>query len=396
MENEIFVLVSETEVVILSENEKREERFTSEDYFNYDEFVSAVISDFVGKMGGDVSVKLILPEVYYHYGEQVTMSVRSDNNVKYKIRNFSSPVLSVPETEATHFIEVRTDYEYEGKTYRRLEDIPLLQKYLKRKVFIYWNTDRLLSLSSFLSNQGVKIGAVVPDVCFYNSFSKDYKGGNAVVSFFDRHTVVCVFSEGQVRRLVSLPFGLSDLICRLSNAFGLSYNNSRILMSLYGFVSVPHQYVKYKISTSVYEDVKKDIDITDISYEIQVELKKQFGAIIDEIKRYSVDNIIIKGMPVVDANVLFQMMAKRESSLFDDFSFSGFCAMFETLKANSYSETLEFVPPVKQEEIIKAAEDYGDTESQDFEAGYTKPAWLNNLFDKINKSKEKITALMAE
>ena len=116
MKNEAFVLVSENKVEFFTENEKSLRMdFCSDDYSNFNEYVSAVISSFAKGSSNSISVvKLVLPSSYYHFGEQVMPGVRSKKDEKYKIRNFSTPISTIGDTDATNYIDVHTDYECEG------------------------------------------------------------------------------------------------------------------------------------------------------------------------------------------------------------------------------------------------------------------------------------------
>lgn len=403
MKNEAFVLVSENKVEFFTENEKSLRMdFCGDDYSNFNEYVSAVISSFAKGSSNRISVaKLVLPSSYYHFGEQVMPGVRSKKDEKYKIRNFSTPISTIGDTDATNYFDVHTDYECEGKSCKKLEDIPLLCKYLKRKTFLYWDSRRLSALVSNLSKFGIEVSSVVPDICLYNGTAKDYRGYNAVVSVFDRFSDISIFSGGNVKRTIRFQFGLNDVVRRLSDAFGLSYRNCRKLMELYGFVTVPQQYVHYEISVPVFDDVKKNVKLTDLSYEIREMLKHEFSVLYDEIRDCGVNEVVFRGLPVVGANVLFQMMTNFECNCFDSVSYEKLALLFDVMDANSYSETIVAEPvaevkaePANEVSIDEPAKSARST-ARDI-AKTMKPAWFDSLMYKINQSKEKINALMVE
>ncbi len=403
MKNEAFVLVSENRIEFFTENEKSLRMdFCGDDYSNFNEYVSAVISSFAKGSSNSISaVKLVLPSAYYHFGEQVMPGVRSKKDEKYKIRNFSTPLSSVGDTDATNYFDVHTDYECDGKSCKRLEDIPLLCKYLKRKTFLYWDSRRLSALVSNLSKFGIKVSSVVPDICLYNGTAKNYRGYNAVVSVFDRFSDISIFSGGNVKRTIRFQFGLNDVVRRLSDAFGLSYRNCRKLMELYGFVTVPQQYVHYEISVPVFDDVKKNVKLTDLSFEIREMLRHEFSMLYDEIKDCGVEEVVFRGLPVVGSNVLFQMMTNFECNCFDTVSYEKLVSLFNVLEANAYTETIVAEPvvevkPEPETEVLteKGKESKRSTVSDI--ANTIKPAWFDSLMCKINQSKEKINALMVE
>ena len=401
MNKEAFVMVNENEIVFVSnENGVRRVGFDSDDYNDFDEYVAAVIYDCLKDCAvGERNIRLILPCAYYNYGEQVVTGVRSKREEKYSIRNFSTPISSVKDTEATMYFESNTNYESCGKAFGVPDEIPLLQKYLKRKTFLSWNTPRLTSLLSYLSKYGIEASSVVSDIHLYNSVSKQYAGNNAVVSMCESHTDVCIYSGGHVRRMMRFQFGLADMVRRLSNAFGLSCRNSRMLMKMYGFVSVPQQYVHYQIKVPVFEDVVRNVKLTDISYEVQCVLKSQFGLIYNELKDNCINNVVINGLPVADAHVLFQMMTNYDCNLLDDISFDKLETLFDILEGNSYSETLVPIPAsepkeeVARESSAVVADDEHDSHGR---AGGMRSAWLDSLVEKINQSREKINALITE
>lgn len=401
MNKEAFVMVNENEVVFASkDSEVRNVEFDCDDYNDFDEYVAAIVYDCVKDSAeGDRKVRLVLPSVYYNYGEQVVTGVRSKREEKYSIRNFSSPVSSVKDTESTLYIETRTEYESCGKTFCVPDEIPLLQKYLKRKNFLSWNSRRLASLLSYLSEYGIEVQSVVPDIYLYNAVSKQYAGNNVVVSMNERHTDVCVLSGGHIKRMLRFQFGLADMVCRLSNAFGLSCRNSRMLMKMYGFVSVPQQYVNYEIRVPVFEDVVRNVKLTDISYEVQCVLKKQFGLIYNELKGFDIESAVIDGLPVADAHVLFQMMTNYDCNLLSDISFDRLETLFGVLESNSYSEILTpVVVSESKEEVLKepAVASDGDAQNSHGRAGGKRSAWLDSLVEKINQSREKFNALITE
>lgn len=401
MNKDAFVMVNENEVIFAAnDGGVRKLQFGSDDYNDFDEYVAAVIYDCLKDCAiGERNVRLILPYAYYNYGEQVVAGVRSKREEKYSIRNFSMPISSVKDTETTLYFESNTDYESCGKAYSVPDEIPLLQKYLKRKTFLNWNSRRLASLLSYLSKYEITVQSVVPDIHLYNAVAKQYNGSNAVVSMCEGHTDVCVYSGGHVKRMMSFQFGLADMVRRLSNTFGLSCRNSRMLMKMYGFVSVPQQYVHYEIRVPVFEDVVRNVKLTDISYEIQCELKKQFGIIHNELKISSIDNVVINGLPVADAHVLFQMMTNYDCNLLDDISFGKLQALFDILDGNSYSEILTpVVVSEPKEEIAKeqTAAYNGNEQNNRGRAGGGRTAWLDSLVEKINQSREKINALITE
>ena len=401
MNKDAFVMVNETEVVFAPmDNKVRKVQFCSDDYNDFDEYVAAVVYDCVKDFAeGERKVRLVLPSAYYNYGEQVVTGVRSKRDEKYSLRNFSSPVSSVKDTESTLYFESNTNYECCGKTFSVPDEIPLLQKYLKRKTFLSWNSRRLASLMSYLSKYGIDVLSVVPDIHLYNAVSRQYDGNNAVVSMNERHTDVCVFSGGHIKRMLRLQFGLADMVRKLSNAFGLSYRNSRMLMKMYGFVSVPQQYVNYEVRVPVFEDVARNVKLTDISYEVQCVLKKQFGLIYNELKGFEMDSVVIDGLPVVDAHVLFQMMTNYDCNLLGDISFGRLEYLFGVLESNSYSENLtSAVVSEPKEEVVKepTVVSDGDVQSGHGRTGGKRSAWLDSLVEKINQSREKINALIAE
>jgi hypothetical protein len=405
MKNEAFVLVSETSIEFFpKEGKSLKKVFCIDDYNNFEEYVAAVISSFAKNCENNVStVKLVLPSIYYNYGEQVVPGARSMKGEKYKIRNFSSPLSSVCDTDTTSYFEVNTDYECEGKSCKRLEEIPLLRKYLKRKTFLYWDSHRLSSLVSQLSQLGIEVVSVVPDTHLYNSASKSYCGNNAIVSIFDRVTEICIFSGGHIRRIINLQFGLFDVVRRLSNVFGLSYNNCRTLVEMYGFVSVPQQFVHYQIAVPVFDEIRKNVKLTDISYEIQDILKKQFTMLYAEIKDYEIKEVVFKGMPVVDAHVLFQMMTNFDCNCFNSVSYKNLDSLFNVLADNSYSETLVAEPVAEEKTEAKAVNVVSANETTTAEPSDNhdivknlKPAWVDSIMSKLYQSRDKINSLMLE
>ncbi|MBO7571077.1 MAG: cell division FtsA domain-containing protein [Bacteroidales bacterium] len=403
MKNEAFVLVSENRIEFFAENEKSLRMdFCSDDYSNFNEYVSAVIGSFAKGCSNSIScVKLVLPSMYYHFGEQVMPGVRSKKDEKYKIRNFSTPLSTISDADATTYLDVHTEFECDGKSCKKLEDIPLLCKYLKRKTFLYWDSRRLSALVSNLSNFGIEVSSVVPDICLYNSATKNYRGYNAVVSVFDRFSDISIFSNGHVKRTIRFQFGLNDVVRKLSDAFGLSYRNCRKLMELYGFVTVPQQYVHYEISVPVFDDVKKNVKLTDLSYEIREMLRHEFSMLYDEIMDCGVEEVVFKGLPIVDAHILFQMMTSFECNCFDTVSYEKLALLFNVLDTNAYSETIvaepvaEVKPEPAKEETTEETKKSTRSTARDI-AKNLKPAWIDSLMCKINQSKEKINALMVE
>ena len=390
MRTDAFVLVSENRVELLAPNKKRlTQDFCSDDYSNYDEYVAAVICSMAKNIGGNISsVRLVLPSAYYDYDEQVEQGTRQSKDEKYRIVNFSSPLSSVSNTDVTSYFESYTYYECEGKSYMRLEDVPLLHKYLKRRSFMHWDQHRLSSIVSQLSRLGIEVVSVAPDIHVYNSLSRCYSGCNAVISIFERFTDVCVFSEGNVRHMARLQFGLFDIVRKLSNTFNLSYNNCRMLMNMYGFVFVPQPFVNYEVAVPVFEDIKKRIKLTDISFEIREMLKAQFSEICNCLKKYEVDDVICKGLPVVDANVLLQMMIKSDCSCVGDMHFDDLEKVFVVLDKNSHSETLVYEPKPEEKKMTNEAQ----PKAKETDTPQQKSLWFDGLMGKLNQSKEKITS----
>ena len=401
MSTEAFVVVNENEVVFAANNGGfRKVQFGIDDYNDFDEYVAAVIYDCIKGRDEKMSLKLVLPSAYYNYGEQVVTGTKSKKDTKYSIHNFSAPISSIrdKDMESTFYFESSTEYESGSKSFDVPDDIPLLQKYLKRKTFLSWNSSRLTSLLSYLSSYEIDVASVVPDIYMYNAVSSKYDGNNAVVTMSERHTDVCVYSGGHVKRMFSFPFGLADMIRRISNAFSLSYHNSRMLMKMYGFVSVPQQYVNYEIKVPVFEDVTRNVKLTDLSYEVQDVLKKQLLLIYDNLKDWDIESVVINGLPVVDAHVLFQMMTGYDCNLLDDISFGNLEKLFGILETNSYSKTLTPLPVYEpNNEVVKPVTPIRSEEHDGSNrTGGMRSAWLNSLVEKINQSREKINMLIME
>ncbi len=402
MSTEAFVVVNENEVVFAANDGGfRKVQFGVDDYNDFDEYVAAVIYDCIKGRGDDkMNLKLVLPSAYYNYGEQVVTGTKSKKDAKYSIRNFSTPISSMmdKDIESTLYFESNTEYESDSKSFDVPDDIPLLQKYMKRKTFLSWNSRRLSSLLSYLSNYEIDVASVVPDIYMYNAVSKKYSGNNAVVTMGERRTDVCVYGGGHVRRMLRFPFGLADMVRRISNVFSLSYRNSRMLMKMYGFVSVPQQYANYEIRVPVFEDVTRNVKLTDLSYEVQTVLKKQFSVVYDDLKDWDIESVVIDGLPVVDAHVLFQMMTGYDCNLLDDISFGNLEKLFGILEINSYSKTLTPLPVYEpNNEVVKPVKPiHGDEHDGSNRTGGMRSAWLNGLVEKINQSREKINMLIME
>lgn len=405
MKNEAYVWVSENEIMVYLKGQPvRKVMFVQDDYKDFDEFAAAVIYDSVKANGGQTdTLNLVLGHDYYRYSEQIVAGARSDKNERYKIRNFSNPVSADIDSDVTAYFESHTEFQSDGKTYERLEEIPLLQKYLKSKSFLCWNRERVVKLRSSLASYGISISSMVPMDHFCNSYSNNYGGNNAVVSIYECHSEIAIFGDGRFRRTVKCPFGTKNLIAHLSDVFNLSYNNSKKLIEMYGFVSVPQQYVHYEIAIPIFEKVMRNIKITDISYEIQSVLKKQFGLMYDELKKHDVENVVLNGLPVVDANVLFQMMTNYDCNDIAEMTFEDIEAKFDFIGNQAYSKIIEPIveKPVVQPEPVVETSDSGNNEKKEEkksekQTGQTPLRWVNGLFDKIKESKDRIDAILVE
>ena len=164
---------------------------------------------------------------------------------------------------------------------------------------------------------------------------------------------------------------------------------------MYGFVSVPSQYVHYEIRVPVFEDIVKNVKLTDISYELQNVLKKQFGKLNAEMKGSGIEEVVINGLPVSDAHILFQMMTNYECNLLDDVSFYKLSSLFSVLEGSSYSKKLTPLETANiSEETEMKTTVVTNNELQD--DGNKRPAWINSLVGKINQSREKFNALIME
>ena len=404
MKNEAYVWVSENEIMVyLKGLPLKKVKFEKDDYKDFDEFVAAVVCDSMMANGGQTdTLNLVLGHDYYRFSEQIVAGVRTEKNERYRIRNFSTPVSADVDTDVTTYFESHTEFLCDGKAYGRLEEIPLLQKYLKCKSFLCWNRERVASLVSCLSRYGLSVSSMLPMSHFCNSFSNEYCGRNAVVSFFEGHTEIAIFGEGRLKRIIKCPFGTMNLVAHLSDVFNLSCNNSRKLIEMYGFVSVPQQYVHYEIAIPIFEKIKRNIKMTDISYEIQTVLKKQFSLIYEELKKHEVDNVELTGLPIVDANVLFQMMTNYDCNDIAEMSYETVASKYEFVGSQAYSEVI--VPVVEKVEvqpkpIVEASSgNEKDRECECDKRPEQKPAmrWVNGLFDKIKESKDRIDAILVE
>ena len=169
---------------------------------------------------------------------------------------------------------------------------------------------------------------------------------------------------------------------------------------MYGFVTVPQQYVHYEIAVPVFDDVKKNVKLTDLSYEIREMLRHEFSMLYDEIKDCGVEEVVFNGLPIVDSHILFQMMTNFECNCFNSVSYEKLESIFGVITDNSYSETIvaEPVVEVKVEPVNEVStENAKKTRSTARDLANTmKPAWFDSLMNKINQSKEKINALMVE
>lgn len=403
MKREAFVLVSENEVQICMANGySKKVRFEHDDYKDFDEFVAAVVLDSIKAIDITIEeVELVLGGDYYNYGEQVMAGVRSGKEENCKIKNFSTPISDNVDSDSTVYIESNTDFVCQDKSYDMPTDVPLLQKYFKHKAFVSWNRSRFASLKSKLGEYGIGVSSVISLDHFLNAMSNAYTGGNAVISIFEKHTGITIFREGRIVNIIKLPYGSIDIIKHVSDAFNLSYRNSRTLVDMYGFVSVPQQYVHYAVRVPIYDKVNKNVMITDLSYEIQSELKKIFGLYYNELKKYDIENVVFAGLPVVDANVLFQMMTQYECNIVTDIKYDACVDLYNVLEQNSYSRVL--VPEVKAEEVEeKEPSAQKDEENEKPEDRKTpdehqgQPRWITSLVDRIKISAAKIDAMMVE
>ncbi len=403
MRKDAFVLVSENELVFSVESLPiKKVSFKSDDYKDFDEYVSAVICDLVKKSDNELnSVNLVLDSEYYNCGEQITTHVRSKSDEKFKIRNFSNPITKEIDCESTSYFESHTEFLCADKSYERLDEVPLLQKYLKCKYFLSWNRERLASLKSKLAEYEIEISSYVPVSHFCNAISNSYLTRNAIIAMYEKHTEISVFDCGRLVRSVKLNFGKIDLVEHLSDVFNLSHKNSRLLLELYGFVSVPSKYVHCEIELPVFEKIKKCVKLTDISYEISTILKKQFSVIYREIKNYSVENVVFRGLPVSDANLLFQMMTQYECNTMPNLTYDLFSTCFDELTKNSYSKIVASVEkPIEPEQQFEVVEEKPDNnakkvkrEKKIFQEN-SRPVWYNSLVIKMKESKDKFEGII--
>ncbi len=401
MEKEAFVMVSENEVQVCTVNGyNKRVRFEHDDYKDFDEFVSAVVFDCLKASDMHVKgVELVLGSDYYNYGEQMIAGVRSGREGNIKVRNFSMPISENVDTDCTVYFESNVDYICKDKLYEMPTDIPLLQKYFKHKSFVSWNRGRLTSLKAKLAEYGIEVSSVVSLGHFINAMSNSYSGSNAVVTVCEKHTCITIFNDGRIVNVVRLPYGSIDIVKHVSDAFGLSYRNSRILVDMYGFVSVPQQYVRYAVKVPIFEKVNRNVMITDLSYEIQSELKRIFGMYYSELKKYDIENVVLAGLPVVDANVLFQMMTHYECNIVTDMKYNVCVDLCGVVAQYSYSRVL--VPEEKPEvETVSSVQDGEKNEKKEGqkspEMPQGQPRWIASLVDRIKTSAAKIDAIMLE
>ncbi len=396
MNKNVYALVSKNEVVVCAESMSvKKVSFDYTYYSDFEEYVAAIIYGSIESIDrNSVSLNLVLCNSYYHLGNQYLSKVKTKVGEHYKFRNYSMPVSSDFDSDNTLYFEQHTDFEYEGKVCDRFEDIPLLQKYIKRKSYMSWDLKRVDALISKMSKCGLKVDSIVPDIYFSNTASSNYSDRNAVITFNESHSEITIFEGGRVRNIMKYNFGVGNLVSHISNIFGVSYRNASVLVAMYGFVSVPCRYVHYEISIPIYNEVSKVVKITDISYEIQSILKKQFVQLCSELKKYDVENIVMSGMPVVDANVLMQMISECECSYVGDFSFEMMRDAFGALQSNSYSRTIESecvdgMQPVDKSNSVPRVENNAN-KFRDIKSRF------NCLFEKIKESKVRIEAMMTE
>ena len=396
MKNHIYALVSGKEIVVCVNGEgARKIKFDYTHYSDFEEYVAAVIYDSIKSLNLEsVYLSLILGQTYYHLGHQYLTKVKTKNAESYRLRNYSYPVSSEHDDGNTLYFEQHADFEYDGKSCERLEDVPLLHKYIKRKSFMNWDFKKIESLSSHISKFGIEIMEIVPDVHFYNTISKNYWGNNVIVNFFDSHSEVAIFENGRVRSIDNLNFGISDLVSHISNVFGVSYRSGYVLTSMYGFANVPSQYVHYEISVPIYNEVVRTVKITDISYEIQSVLKKQFSQLCSEFKKFDAENVVIVGMPVVDADVLLQMISNCNCNFVGEITYAMIDASVEMLKKSSYSKIIESESNKETNEVCVSEDCKSKIEEKKDKFDIKNK--FGNLLDKIRESKTRIEAMMVE
>ena len=394
MKNNVYAWISKNEVVVCADGLATKKVCFDYTYYNdFEEYVAAVIYGSIESLGCDsISLRLVLCNSYYHLGNQYLSKVKAKACERYKFRNYSMPVSSDFDGDNTLYFEQHTDFEYDGKVCDRLEDVPLLQKYIKRKSYMSWDLKRVEALCSQVSKFGIAVDSIVPDIYFLNTAAKKYSDRNAVISFYESHSEIAVFENGRIRNILKYNFGVGNLVSHISNVFGVSYRNAGVLVSMYGFTSVPSRYVHYEISIPIYNEIAKSVKITDISYEIQSVLKKQFVQLCSELKKYDIENVVMSGLPVVDANVLMQMISQCECNFVGKFSSEMMGNAFDTIQNNSYSRTIES-DPVEVEE--PATVKIGGNEKVGKSGGDMRSRF-NSLFEKIKESKVRIEALMAE
>ena len=396
MNKNVYAWVSKNEVVVCSESmAAKKVSFDYTYYSNFEEYVAAVIYGSIGSVENEtVALNLVLCNSYFHLGNQFLSKVRTKKDEHYKYRNYSMPVSTDFDSDNTLYFEQHTDFEYDGKSLDRLEDIPLLQKYIKRKSFMSWDSKRVEALLSQISKYGISVDSIVPDIYFLNTAAKKYSDSNAVVTFSESHSEIAIFEGGRVKNILKYNFGVGNLVSHISNIFGVSYRNASVLVAMYGFASVPSRYVHYEISIPIYNEITKIVKITDISYEIQSVLKKQFVQLCSELKKYGVENIVLSGMPVVDANVLMQMISECDCNYVGDFSFGMMKEAFAVLRTNSYSVTMESECVEDKEKVVEP--DKFPSASDNSGRFVDLKSRFNCLFEKIKESKVRIEAMMTE
>lgn len=187
-------------------------------------------------------------------------------------------------------IQIFTEVFNSNQRVEKLSEIPPKNKYFLKTTKYQWKTKLLSYLTDELKYFGYNIRSIVPLALVGNYFFGGQSDKSVVLTYYENSTVVNIFENGILRRQKQVPIGFYSLIEKVSNHFNISFDNSKLIIEKYGYIFLPSKFTDFVIDIPVFEDIYREIELTELSFIIREEIKNITESLMSIIQN---DNISI-------------------------------------------------------------------------------------------------------
>ncbi len=279
-----FVIISENALCIANKSETKSFKYSDYNFYPSDKnlIVKLLIKTLEENRDKNKYLCLILCDNYSTSSTECTehfkKSVKFTGNEIEKVKCNTSFFNGNNENDFTGYlkkpIQIFTEVYNSSSRVEGLSQIPEKSKYYLKTTKYLWKTKLLSYLTDELKYFGYNIKSIVPLAMFSNYCFPGKIDQSLVLTYYENSSVINLFENGILRRQKSIQTGFNSLIEKVSNHFNISIDNSKLIIEKYGYVFLPPKYTNFVIDIPVFEDIFREVELTELSYIIREGVKK--------------------------------------------------------------------------------------------------------------------------